>query len=253
MVFTPFAMDLSDCPPPVRPICQILSKSRSLKSLRDAFWEFWSKFDNFWVNLEGFLASEMENGIFGNYATQTGIALCNFYWKTLIDLKTFGALWDTFRMGPFGTPFGQGKSLRDGRWIFAVFALFRSKAFSAVRLSPERRFWKASELFRCRLFHTCPGDLIKILVIFCSFRPESIWSMFLKQKKVAFRGIFHAKVGNGSFWLILNHEKAFEMEIVFCSRRRRNLAQTNAFPYILLNVIFLTQSRIPLFQFHWKT
>ena len=119
--------------------------------------------------------------------------------KTLIDLKTFGALWDTFRMGPFGTPFGQGKSLRDGRWIFAVFAFFRSTAFSAVRLSPERRFWKASELFRCRLFHTCPGDLIKILFIFRSFRPEPIWSIFLKQKKVAFRGIFHAKVGNGSF------------------------------------------------------
>jgi len=30
------------------------------------------------VNLEGFLASEMENGIFKNYAPQTGIALCNF-------------------------------------------------------------------------------------------------------------------------------------------------------------------------------
>ena len=164
------------------PICQILSKSRSLKSLRDAFWRFWSKFDNFFLNLEGFLASEMENGKSKNYAPLVGIALCNFYWKTLLDLKTFGALWDTFRMGPFGTPFGQGKSLRDGRWIFAVPALFRSKAFSAVRLSPERRFWKASELFRCRLFHTCTAMSAKIWVIFHPCRPESIWSMFLKQK-----------------------------------------------------------------------
>ena len=79
MVFAPFAMDLSDCPPPIRPFCQILTKYRSLKSPRDAFWQFWSKLTQVFVNLEGFLASEMENGIFENYATQTGIALCNFY------------------------------------------------------------------------------------------------------------------------------------------------------------------------------
>jgi hypothetical protein len=139
-------------------IRQLFSQSRRLSSERDGKWE-----------IEELCASSRNRTL-------------QLLLKNPSDLKTFGALWDTFRMGPFGTPFGQGKSLRDGRWIFAVPALFRSKAFSAVRLSPERRFWKASELFRCRLFHTCTAMSAKIWVIFHPCRPESIWSMFLKQK-----------------------------------------------------------------------
>ena len=58
-------MDLSDCPPPDFPNCQILSKYRSLKSLRDAFWQFWFKFTQVFVNLEVFLLLEPFGTLFG--------------------------------------------------------------------------------------------------------------------------------------------------------------------------------------------
>ena len=71
-------MGLSDFPPPADPICQILSESRSVKSLRDAFLLFWSFMDRLGVNLEGVLASGIENGNSENLAPQTGMTLCNF-------------------------------------------------------------------------------------------------------------------------------------------------------------------------------
>ena len=102
MVSHPFLCGFLFIPRPVRPILQILSQSRRRIRLRDAFWRFWSKMDPFFVNLEGFLASEMGNGFFKKYAPQTGIALCNFYWKPngiLILLETF---WTLFEWAPMG-------------------------------------------------------------------------------------------------------------------------------------------------------
>ena len=151
---------------------------------------------------------------------------------------TFGNLFDTFRMGPNGTQSRCVKSLRDGRWNFTVLAFFRSKAFYASRLSPKSHF-----------FTTCTAMSVKIGTLFHTLRPKWKLYTFLKQKNVAFRVNFRAKVKNDSFGLILSRKKAFEMKSVFCWYQLRNLAQTNAFWYILLNVSFLTQSRIPPFQF----
>ena len=83
----------------------------------------------FFVNIEGFLASEIDPGNYNYILSQPDrIALFHFYdvygifedsWSPL-DLFSDGSVWDSI---------WTRKSLRDGRWIFAVYAFCRSKAF----------------------------------------------------------------------------------------------------------------------------
>ena len=83
---------------------------------------------------------------------------------------------------------------------------------------------------------------------FHTLRPKWKLYTFLKQKR-SVSCEFPRKSENDSFWLILSRKKAFEMKSVFCWYQLRNLAQTNAFWYILLNVNILTQKKIQPFEF----
>ena len=147
-------------------------------------------------------------------------------------------------MGPNGTQSRCVKSLRDGRWNFTVLRFSRSKAFYASRLSPKRRFRKTQKWFRIHFFTTCTAMSVKIGTLFHTLRPKWKLYTFSKQKNVAFRVNFRAKVKNNSFWLILSRKKAFEMKSVFCWYQLRNLAQTNAFYYIPFNVNLAAQTGI---------
>ena len=208
---------------------QILSNSRRLSSERDGKWDFRK--------------------------------LCHSGRKRTLQLLLKNPDWFEDFWSPLGH-FSDGPvwdsiwtRKKPSRWKvdFCSFRTFQIEGFFCSEIESRKTILESVRIISVSTFSHVSGWFDQNFGYFLLFPPRIHLEHVFKAKKVAFRGIFHAKVGNGSFWLILNHEKAFEMEIVFCSRRRRNLAQTNAFPYILLNVIFLTQSRIPLFQFHWKT
>ena len=96
-------------------------------------------------------------------------------------------------MGPNGTQSRCVKSLRDGRWDFTVLAFFRSKAFYASRLSPERRCRENLKIFPCSLFYDVYGDERQNWDPFSHFASKMKVIHVFKAKNVAFRVIFRAK------------------------------------------------------------